>query len=172
MTGPLGCCSSPIWPGTLYVAFGKLASNSLQAFYNLMAVFPVMTIPLLLGGLAGAEIFRMILTLLATLTLSLTVGLLVSTWSQHDRKSQAGTLFLMLGLTGVFPAIVLFLKRHYHVPLPTLLCAVSPGYTIAYADDTSFKSGPGLILDLVGNDFRAFMRGFHNLGVSDQPCLA
>jgi len=53
-------------------------------------------------------------------------------------------LFLMLGLTGAVPAIVLFLKRHYHVPLPTLLCAVSPGYTIAYADDTSFKTGPNL----------------------------
>src|SRR5688572_22343582 len=46
------------------VAFGKLAANSLQAIYNLLAIFPVLSIPLLLGGLAGAEVFRMTLVLL------------------------------------------------------------------------------------------------------------
>ncbi len=124
------------------VAFGKLASNSLQAVYNLMAIFPVMTIPLLLGGLTGQEIFRMSLTLLATLLFSLTVGLLVSTWSKHDRKAQAGTFSILIGITGGLPLLYLFLKQQYYLRLPEYLCSVSPGYTIAYAFDSGWSKNP------------------------------
>ncbi len=122
------------------VAFGKLASNSLQAVYNLVAIFPVMTIPLLLGGLTGHEIFRMSLTLLATLLFSLTVGLLVSTWSKHDRKAQAGTFFIMLAITGGVPLLYLFLKKQYHLRVPEYVCTISPGYTIAYAFDSGWST--------------------------------
>lgn len=124
------------------VAFGKLASNSLQAIYNLLAIFPVMTIPLLLGGLTGEEIFRMSLTLLVTLLFSLTVGLLVSTWSKHDRKAQAGTFSILLGVSAGVPLLYAFLKQQYHFRLPEYLCTVSPGYTIAYAFDSQYSKTP------------------------------
>ncbi len=129
--------------GGVDVAFGKLVSNSLQAVYNLMAIFPIMTIPLLLGGLAGTEIFRMALTLLDTLIFSLTLGLLVSTWSQHDRKAQAGTFFLLLALSGGVPALLSFLKQEYHVNLPNVLFAISPGCALTYSFDSFFAVEPG-----------------------------
>jgi hypothetical protein len=124
------------------VAFGKLASNSLQAIYNLVAIFPVMTIPLLLGGLTGKEIFRMSLTLVGTLLFSLTVGLLVSTWSKHDRKAQAGTFSILLGITGGVPLLYLFLKQQYHLRIPEYVCAISPGYTIAFTFDSGWSKNP------------------------------
>src|SRR5882762_353877 len=37
------------------VVLGKLAATSVNAFYGLLAIFPVMAIPLLLGGVSPAE---------------------------------------------------------------------------------------------------------------------
>jgi hypothetical protein len=124
------------------VAFGKLASNSLQALYNLIAIFPVLTIPLLLGGLTGTEVFRMTLVLLDTLVFSLTIGLLVSTWSKHDRKAQAGAFFLMLACTGGVPVLAAFLRTQFHINVPDFVFGLSPGYTLVYSFDQVFKTKP------------------------------
>ena len=41
------------------VALGKLAATSLNAVYGLMAIFPVMAVPLLLGGVDQGQVGRM-----------------------------------------------------------------------------------------------------------------
>src|SRR5437870_4597317 len=41
------------------VVLGKLAATSLDAFYGLIAIFPVLAIPLLLGGVLIGEFLRM-----------------------------------------------------------------------------------------------------------------
>ena len=40
------------------VVLGKLAATSLAGFYGLLAVFPVLAIPLLLGGITSGEFWR------------------------------------------------------------------------------------------------------------------
>src|SRR5688572_4965225 len=124
------------------VAFGKLAANSLQAIYNLLAIFPILSIPLLLGGLAGAEVFRMTLVLLDALIFSLTVGLLISTVSRHDRKAQAGAFAVVLGITGGLPAVLAFLQKKYGWPVPEWCFSISPGYAIYHAFDQAFLAKP------------------------------
>ena len=37
------------------IVFGKLAATSVHSLYGLLAIFPVMALPLLLGGVTGAE---------------------------------------------------------------------------------------------------------------------
>ena len=37
------------------VVLGKLVATSLNSFYGLLAIFPVLAIPLLLGGVAGVQ---------------------------------------------------------------------------------------------------------------------
>ena len=57
------------------VVVGKLAANSLNAFYGVLAVVPVLGIPLLMGGVTVGEFGRVALVLVNTLFFSLCVGM-------------------------------------------------------------------------------------------------
>lgn len=120
------------------VALGKLAANSFRALYSLIAIFPVLTIPLLLGGLVGQEIFRMALVLLVTLVFSLTLGLLLSSISRHDRKSQLGAFTVMMLITAVLPGVLSFLKHEYKVPIADELYTISPGFAFWHAFEKEY----------------------------------
>src|SRR5436305_1081674 len=56
------------------VVFGKLTATSVNAFYGLLAMLPVLAVPLLLGGVTNAEFWRVALALANTLLLSLSGG--------------------------------------------------------------------------------------------------
>src|SRR5438874_2123824 len=60
------------------IVLGKLAATSLNAFYGLLALFPVMAIPLLLGGVTGTEFWRVVLVSVNNLLFSLAVGMFCS----------------------------------------------------------------------------------------------
>jgi ABC-type transport system involved in multi-copper enzyme maturation permease subunit len=124
------------------VALGKLGANSFRALYSLIAIFPVLTIPLLLGGLVGQEIFRMALVLVVTLIFSLTLGLFLSSISKHDRKAQFGALALMLFLTAIVPGLLSFLRHEYRMPIDETFCAISPGLAFGYAFENQYQGNP------------------------------
>jgi ABC-type transport system involved in multi-copper enzyme maturation permease subunit len=109
------------------VALGKLAAISLRALYSLTSIFPVLTIPLLLGGLTGQEIFRVALVLLVTMIFSLTIGLFISSVSRNDRRAQFGALGVMALVTLGLPLLLRFLRSEvpYGAALDEFM-AVSP----------------------------------------------
>lgn len=82
------------------VVFGKLISHSTQAFYGLLAAFPILGLSLLIGGVSGSEFGRTALVICNTLFLSLSLGLLVSSFSRDAMKALNGTLLLILILAG------------------------------------------------------------------------
>src|SRR5438094_2612698 len=49
------------------VVLGKLMATSLNAFYGLLAIFPLLALPLLLGGVSLWEFCRVMLALVNTL---------------------------------------------------------------------------------------------------------
>jgi ABC-type transport system involved in multi-copper enzyme maturation permease subunit len=116
------------------VALGKLAAISLRALYSLTSIFPVLTIPLLLGGLTGQEIFRVALVLLVTMIFSLTIGLFISSVSRNDRRAQFGALGVMALVTLGLPLLLRFLRSEvpYGAALDEFM-AVSPGYAFHFA---------------------------------------
>src|SRR4029077_3158439 len=69
------------------VVLGKLAATSLNSFYGLLAIFPVLAIPLLLGGVTPGEFWRMALPLFNTLFCSLCAVIRVSSWSGGERQN-------------------------------------------------------------------------------------
>lgn len=85
------------------VVLGKLAATSLNSFYRLLSVFPVLAVPLLLGGLTPGEFWRMILVLMNVLFLSLSAGMLASAISYHERKAMGAALLLILAVAAVPP---------------------------------------------------------------------
>ncbi len=88
------------------VVFGKLVASSLNSFYGLLAVVPLLAMPLLLGGVTLLQFANMVLVLLNTLFFSLSAGLLVSALSRNERKAMLGTILAVL--SPVLVPIVIF----------------------------------------------------------------
>lgn len=91
------------------VVLGKLAATSINALYRLFSVFPILAIPLLLGGLTPAEVGRMALVLTNTLLFSLSAGIFVSALSLRDRRAMIGTFLLICAVSAGPPLIGLLL---------------------------------------------------------------
>src|SRR5436190_11229757 len=68
------------------VVLGKLAASSVDSIYALLAILPVISLPVQLGGVSAGELWQSALVLLNTIFFSLAVGLLVSTLSRNERK--------------------------------------------------------------------------------------
>jgi ABC-type Na+ efflux pump permease subunit len=79
------------------VVGGKLVATSLNAFYALLAILPVLAIPLLMGGVTNGEFWRMALVLTNTFFFSLAAGMFMSALSQSPRRAMAATLIFLLG---------------------------------------------------------------------------
>jgi ABC-type transport system involved in multi-copper enzyme maturation permease subunit len=78
------------------VVLGKLAATSLNSFYGLLAILPVLAMPLLLGGVTAGEYWRVVLTLLNILFFSLCAGLVVSSCSTGQQWATGATLAVIL----------------------------------------------------------------------------
>jgi ABC-type transport system involved in multi-copper enzyme maturation permease subunit len=83
------------------VVFGKFMAISLNAFYGLLAVFPILGLSLLAGGVTGQEFGRMSLALVNTLFFSIAAAMWVSSRSLSTYRAMASTLCLILGLVAV-----------------------------------------------------------------------
>lgn len=119
------------------VVFGKFAATSLSSFYGLLAVFPPLGIPLVMGGVTVGEFWRLMLVLLVTLFFSLTAGLLVSSLTRDARHAWGGTA-LLTGVFAIVPWAVDFL------PIPGVLkLPVSPVCAFMGMVDGSYSVSPG-----------------------------
>jgi hypothetical protein len=81
------------------VVLGKLVSHSVRAAQGVLAVLPILALPIIFGGVSGAQVFRMVETLLSTLFFSLSLGLLWSVLAPDFRSAMAGTV-IVLGVLG------------------------------------------------------------------------
>jgi hypothetical protein len=87
------------------VVLGKLAATSLNGFYGLVAIVPILAVPLLMGGISNGEFWRMVLVLLNTFFFSLATGILSSTLSSKGRGPMGLNFALLLLLVGAGPLI-------------------------------------------------------------------
>jgi hypothetical protein len=89
------------------VVLGKLASNSLGGFYRLLAMFPVLAIPLLMGGISRGEFWRVVLVLVDTFLFAQAIGILASALSWEARAAMSLNTLLLLIPTALVPACAL-----------------------------------------------------------------
>ncbi len=90
----------------LDVVLGKLAAASVTALFGLLAVLPMLAIPILLGGVDLGEFVRLALVLVNTLFLSLAIGLAMSACCVQGRSALALTVFGLFLLAGLVPLFV------------------------------------------------------------------
>jgi ABC-type transport system involved in multi-copper enzyme maturation permease subunit len=133
------------------VVLGKLCATSLRSIYGLLATFPIMSLPLLLGGVRASEFERVILVVLNTLFLSLALGLLISTLfrSQRVTTNLAALIMLLLALVPIGVGFVLrslggavtwYSDPSILSPLSALQAAFERNYRVAALTGVSFWS--------------------------------
>src|SRR5687768_15987444 len=115
------------------VVFGKLAATSLRGFYAFIAIFPILAITLLMGGVTGVQFWKTVLALINALFLSLAAGLFVSAFSRDSQKALAATLVLMVLLSATGPLIDWGLSEFRGRPFQPILSLTSPVYLFAVA---------------------------------------
>src|SRR6266699_3061131 len=86
----------------LDVVLGKLAATSLNGLYGVLAVVPMLAIPLLMGGVTLGEFGRMALVAVNTLFFSLAVGILAPRSAARRRKRWVSLYSLSCSLRFVF----------------------------------------------------------------------
>jgi alpha-tubulin suppressor-like RCC1 family protein len=122
------------------VVLGKLAATSLNGFYALLAVLPVLAFSMLLGAVGNAEFWRMVLVLADTFLFSLAVGIFCSALSRDARRASAANFALLLLFVGVFPAMAgltgYFLPGH---PLILQWFYTCPAFPFYLSSDANYK---------------------------------
>ena len=113
------------------VVLGKFFASSLTSFYALLAMLPALAIPVLLGGVTGAEFWRLVFALVNALFFSLTTGTFVSAISREERRAWSGTFALVLLFTAVIPVV----SQSFHIPVIWLF---SPFTAFWLHDATSY----------------------------------
>lgn len=121
--------------GPFDVLLGKLVALGINAVCALLAVFPVLSLSWLLGGLTGAEVMRLLLVGLQVLFVSLCAGLGVSAWGQRQGAVVGGTAAL-LGLFLAWPWVVGSLP----VPGANHWAALSPLLGVTEALEMAYRT--------------------------------
>ena len=125
------------------VVLGKLIATSVHSVYGLLAMFPVLALPLLMGGVTVGEFWRVVSVLLVTLLLSLGMGMFASAILREAREAMAGTFLGMLLLAGALPALWGVARVSLQASPPAALLWPSPPCAFAAALDSSYRSSNG-----------------------------
>ena len=126
------------------VVSGKFAANSLHAFFGLLAVFPILGLALLIGGVTGLEFARLMLVLAVTMFFSLSMGLVVSAMNREAKRAVTQAFLVVLVFAGLFPALRWFQWLLFGSGRLDFLLWFSPGYAYLEALDVFYKlrNGP------------------------------
>lgn len=147
------CLSSEKREGTLGLLFltdlkghdvvlGKLAATSVRALYGLLAVFPVLALPMLMGGITNGEFWRVVLVLVDTFLFSLAIGIFISAISRDARRAVAGNFAILLLFVLVLPVCGFAIAYFGHLKSPGPIIGFflpCPVYAGAFALDAQYK---------------------------------
>lgn len=125
------------------VVIGKLFATSLGGFYGLLAIFPVLAVPLLVGGMNNGELWRMALTLIVTFGLSLAVGVFSSVISREYKEAMGRNFLVLTFLMVIAPMVGLFLKLSLPTFSPVIFYLACPFFTFATCSDAAYLINPG-----------------------------
>ena len=118
------------------VILGKMFSGSLRSFYGVLAVLPVLALPLLMGGVTNAQFSRTVFALLNILIFSLSCGIFFSAICRRTGQSIFYTLLFLVIIT-IAPLIYFWMGG-----VNETFSLVSPAFAIYQAHIPQI--GPGL----------------------------
>lgn len=124
------------------VVLGKLAASSLLTLYGIVAVVPLLALPLLMGGVKYTEFVRMALLLVNAMAFSLTIGMAVSAISKNAHRARFATLIILLVFSGLLPLLGAMIAAEFNQRdvQPVFLMA-SPAFTFVCAYESTYVRG-------------------------------
>jgi ABC-type transport system involved in cytochrome c biogenesis permease component len=120
------------------VVLGKLAATSVNAFYGMLAVVPMLAIPFVLGGVSHAEMLRVVLVAIDLLFFSLSIGLFVSALCRQDNWALGWSVLIVLALLVGGPAAIQI--RTFPFQHMALLSSPATGCFLAF--DINYTKNP------------------------------
>ncbi len=124
------------------IVLGKFSALALNAFFSVLALLPVMGVPLLLGGVGFAEFSRMVLALINILFFSLALGICVSAYGRAQSTVVASTLALLLLVVAGLPALAELAPTAALASPRACVAWSSPLYPFAYAFEATYARQP------------------------------
>ena len=114
------------------VVLGKLLATSLRTFYSLLAIFPVMALSFVLGGVAADDFWHTLLSLCNALFFSLALGMAISVISRDPHKAMTGAMAAIVAFLFLVPELdSLLLGWNGNIPRIGLL---SPAYSFTHTN--------------------------------------
>jgi len=125
------------------VVLGKLVANSVHAFYGVLAILPMIGVPMLLGGITAGEYGRMGLLVVNSLFFSLAVGMAVSALSQKAQRAILTSMAVVLIFHAGLPLLgaILNAAGKTRTVSPVFLMP-SAGFTFYAGTDAAHKLDP------------------------------
>jgi ABC-type transport system involved in multi-copper enzyme maturation permease subunit len=120
------------------VVLGKLTATSIHSIYGMLAVVPVLAIPLLLGGVGRGELFRVVIASLNLLFFSLSIGVWASAVCRRDSRARALSIIVSAAILFGWP-LATQLQTHPN-PNPHLANLSSPAYACGLAFEDLYKT--------------------------------
>jgi hypothetical protein len=121
------------------VVFGKLAATSLHAVYSVMALVPVLAIPILLGGVSNAEVWRVALVSANLLFFFLSVGIFSSSVCREDQRALALSVFISMTTILVWPMLDNWMGLLHPPRQSDLIWLPCPAFGCAAAFEDNYK---------------------------------
>jgi hypothetical protein len=133
------------------IMVGKLCSSALASVYGLMAIFPMLALPLLMGGITFGQFARTVVGLLNGILFALAAGLLASVVCKRQFTAIALALGLTIGVgCGSMLGAVAADSYPPTKPLANWLTVCSPLYTMLAADGKRLLGSNHFWLSAVG----------------------
>jgi ABC-type transport system involved in multi-copper enzyme maturation permease subunit/predicted RNA-binding Zn-ribbon protein involved in translation (DUF1610 family) len=126
----------------LDLVLGKLAVNSLASVYGLLAAFPALAMPFILGGVTAGEFWRLLLALLNALFFGLAAGLFISSCGRDERTVWSAGLILVGGVTVLPPLVDLLIAGGDLALVVPFFGLVSPVQALLSLGDEGYRLDP------------------------------
>ena len=137
------------------VLLGKFCSNGITSLLALLAIVPIIAIPVMGGGVTGTEIFRKGLALANALAFALAAGISASALETDKVRAARKAIFTLLLWYGV--PLLAFVAAAQTSRLLSLPAILSPITALACAGDEAYKQAPELYwLGLAGAQIAAW----------------
>ena len=115
------------------VVLGKLLATSLRGFYAMLAVFPVLAATMLMGGVTGAQFWKVSLALVNALLCSLAAGMFVSSISRDSQKAMGAAFLVLILILGGTTLADFFVRKIWGAFSVALFDLLNPAYVFGEA---------------------------------------
>jgi ABC-type transport system involved in multi-copper enzyme maturation permease subunit len=125
------------------IVLGKFVARLLNPFLAWLAILPVISLSLMLGGVTAGEFWRVALSLLNTLFVSLAIGVAVSARSHDAQRAASGTLAMLVLLLAALPVAYTAAWNSVSATVLSALNWLSPFFNYRSAMDSAYAVAPG-----------------------------